>query len=487
MNRSIVALLALVLVLASVLVAAPAPSADARMVADVCEVRVRLNGQQIWVQKPPEFCGAPSAPTPTPTATQAPATPTPTASATSTATATRTPAPPTATPTPTLTPTPTPSASPPSGAIVVAPGQSIQAAIDAAPSGATVLVRAGVYAEQLTIPRPVTVAAYGDGTPVLEGACQRTNGVFIHGVPDVTIRGFEIRNTIGAGVAVLGFTARQIAVEANFIHDFNCLNNPDASPYAGIAFYYSGDRQRAVGNTIHFRAARPDRDPSAVVTNGIWFKSNSTDAASGGHHTVTDNLIIGTWDGIGGENEDDPHGVWDGYATVLRNHIVSCWDDGISAEGNTEYSHFSDNLIEDCGIGIANASSQNHGPVYFERNVIRSTVAGWYGNQLCFKVGDQGQQTAYITGTDCTLTAGDGIGQTNFGLSTLVVTDNRWRTGRYIYDFAATPATGSAFDRNCMETTDTTRWIKWGGMRYYTMPDFQAATGQELNSIVGCP
>lgn len=44
-------------------------------------------------------------------------------------------------------------------ALVVRPGQSIQAALDAAPDGAVVAVRPGHYAESLTVTRSVTLAA----------------------------------------------------------------------------------------------------------------------------------------------------------------------------------------------------------------------------------------------------------------------------------------------------------------------------------------
>jgi nitrous oxidase accessory protein NosD len=44
---------------------------------------------------------------------------------------------------------------------VVRPGQSIQAALDAAPPGATITVAAGTYAESLTITKPVTLRGRG--------------------------------------------------------------------------------------------------------------------------------------------------------------------------------------------------------------------------------------------------------------------------------------------------------------------------------------
>ena len=371
----------------------------------------------------------------------------------------------------------------PGGGIVVRPGESIQAAVDSAPAGATVLVRAGVYAESVSVPRPLTLA--GEAGAILDGGCGLTHGVAIADIPDVTVQGLTIRHYRGSGVQVSGPDADRITVRGNDIHDFACAGGRN-STYAGVSFYYSGSHQRVVGNTIRFRAAATDRAGRVGGQNGVWFKSASGPGeASGGHHTVTDNVIVGGWDGIGGEGEDDPHGVWDGNATVLRNHVSDCHDDGISAEGFTGGSHFSDNTVVDCGLGFANASRRNSGEVRFERNVITSNAVGFYGNQACFKLGDGGTQTAYIVGNRCTLTVGDGLAQTNAGISTLVVTDNLWMTGRYVYEITNLPGGGSTFDRNCMATTDPTRFVKYGNARYLTLAEFQRAAGQEAHGRLG--
>lgn len=409
-----------------------------------------------------------SAPSALPSATPAPS-PSPSVSPSA--------SPPLASPSP--SPSTQPSTSPGGGAIVVNPGESIQAAVNSAPAGATVIVRAGVYAESVSIPRPLTLA--GEPGAVLEGNCGLTHGVTVNNIPDVTVQGLTIRNYRGSGVQVYGQDADRISVLGNDIHDFACAGGSN-STYAGASFWYSGSHQRVIGNTIRYRAAQPTRGGQ----NGIWFKSSDgAGEASGGFHTVTDNRVIGGWDGIGGEGEDAVHGVWDGNATVLRNHVSDCWDDGISAEGFTGGSHFSDNRVENCGLGFANASRNNRGEVRFERNVITSNAVGFYGNQACFKLGDGGTQTAHIVGNRCTLTVGDGLAQTNAGISTLVVTNNVWQTGRYIFEITNLPGSGTTFDRNCMATTDPTRFIKYGNVRYPDLAAFRAATGQEANGRVG--
>lgn len=434
-----------------------------------CWAYVSFQGVEGWAPKGRAFCDGFVSASPSPTGTNTTIPPTATVS-----------------PSPTNTPTSTsipPTATPDEGGIVVSPGQTIQSAVTSAPAGSTIRVRAGVYNERVNVTKPLTFVAYGDGTPIVDGQCTRASGFVISQVSDVTIQGFEVRNTRGSSVQVDGLNADHISLLDNALHDFNCANQ-DNTTFAGASFYYSGSHMRVVGNTIVWRAGMTVRPAQAMSSNGIWFKSNSENP-SGGFHTVTDNVIIGGWDGIGGEGEDDPHGVWDGNPIVLRNQVSLCWDDGISAEGYTGGGSFSDNTITDCGIGIANASNSNYGEVRFERNVIRSTLAGYYGNQLCFKVGNGGNQVAYIVGTTCVLSGGDGISQTNSGLATLIVTDNCWNTGRYIYEFTSVPATGSLFDRNTLYTTDAGRFVKWGGNRYYSLVEFQSATGQETNSVIG--
>ncbi|MBL9129784.1 MAG: right-handed parallel beta-helix repeat-containing protein [Verrucomicrobiaceae bacterium] len=51
--------------------------------------------------------------------------------------------------------------------IQVKPGESIQAALDAAPEGAVIKIAAGVYAERITITKPVTLEGAGDGKTIL--------------------------------------------------------------------------------------------------------------------------------------------------------------------------------------------------------------------------------------------------------------------------------------------------------------------------------
>lgn len=102
------------------------------------------------------------------------------------------------------------------------PYASIQSALGKAQAGDTVYVHAGIYTEgNLAIDKPI--AFIGIGFPILDG--QHNCEIITVTVSDVTIRGFEIRNTGQlstqdvAGIKVL--SADRVVVEGNRFRDCN--------------------------------------------------------------------------------------------------------------------------------------------------------------------------------------------------------------------------------------------------------------------------
>jgi parallel beta-helix repeat protein len=132
-------------------------------------------------------------------------------------------------------------ASPASAAtIIVNPGQSIQAAVDAAPPGSTVFVRPGTYAETVTITTPaIRLQGSGSGQtrivpPVAPGGpCDFgpdfAQGICVMGnldpetfevisfVRGVTVAGFSVSGFSGSGIFVAGGSSTTI--EANRTND----------------------------------------------------------------------------------------------------------------------------------------------------------------------------------------------------------------------------------------------------------------------------
>lgn len=449
-------------------------------------------------------CGEAWTPTPEPepTETETPTLePTWTETATLVPTATRTPTsgvllcgslPCTRTPTSTATalpPSVTPISTPPVvpfGALIV-PDQysTIGAAVTAASIGGTVAVRAGTYLEQVGISKAgLTLMAYGDGPAVIDGGCVRNYGV-VAARDDISVIGLVIQNTVVSGVFIDGFNVNpgpnRATVRNNTITDFNCQEIGPQN-YAGVRAYYAGANHVISGNTIIYRT---DGRPLRGAGNGIWFKSDSG-RPSGGGHTITDNTIIGGYDGIGGETEGSSRGSFDRNTLIARNYVQGCWDDGIQVEGGNLNVSVQDNRIEECSLGIAFAPNLL-GPLYIERNtIVSSSPRPGDGTLACYKVGNTGQGTAFVTANVCQLAAGgDGFKQTNSGLSPIVSRSNRFVVGRYVFEFTSTPPGVSSFDSDCMQTSDTTRFVKWGGSLYASLASFRSATGQEMSGTIG--
>jgi hypothetical protein len=211
---------------------------------------------------------------------------------------------------------------------------------------------------------------------------------------------------------------------------------------------------------------------------------------SGGGHYIAGNTIIGGWDGIGGEEEGSAHGTFDRDTVVENNTIRDCWDDGIQSEGGDQDVHLRNNDISGCGTGIAFAAPVT-GPLYIEQNHIHDLSLGLYENLFCFKVGNDGGGTTYLTENICDVDSpaeaaqgegADGIHQTDEGLSPIVSRRNIFQASAYVFILVESPLpAGTSFDEDCVSTTDPERFIKWSGGVYYTSLAELQAVGQETN------
>lgn len=385
------------------------------------------------------------------------------------------------TPTPTNTPTTIPTATVAPVGLVVGNGvgeyRTIDAAMTAATAGSTIRIRAGIYATEVVVTKSLTFVAYGDGQVTIDGSCSRPHAFrFSSSAGNGSIvRGLQLRNTVESTVLIENTNVKNITIDSNTITDFDC-DNSGPENQAGVAVWYGGSGQKITNNTIKRRS-------SGSLDNGqsdcVWFKSNSANR-SGGLHTISNNVLSGCWDGIGGEVEDDIHGSFDGNTLIEANHVINCNDDGIQVEGGTTGVVVRDNTIEGCAIGIANAPNLS-GPSNFIGNTITNGKVGWAGNIACFKIGDNGTGLAYYTNNKCVLTQSIAAGwaQTNPGNNKIISRGNVIRVGDYVIEFTGSVAAQTSFDTDCLWTTSTTKFAKWNGNQV----SFAGlrSLGQELN------
>jgi hypothetical protein len=362
--------------------------------------------------------------------------------------------------------------------IEVGPGKSytsITAAAAAAHGNDLILVHAGTYSEEVPLDEAVTVAPFGDGEVWIDGECTRAHGVSI-GSASVVVHCINVKNTTQASVLIGGQESANVTIEGMKLQDFDCLGTGDQN-CGGVASYYAGSGTRVVGNDIR-RRVRIAGDERGMP-DGIWFKSTSSNRNGGGHY-IAYNYISGGRDGIGGEVEADVHGAFDGNTTIEHNDIHNCDDDGIQVDGNTQHVMVRENHIQGCAIGLSLTPNLG-GPLTIERNVIEDLVPGYYGNTTCFKIGANGSGLVYLTENTCQGVPGDGIEETNPGLSQIIARRNIFQVGRYVIETSSTFPAGTSFDESCMHSTDAGRFIKWAGTQYSSLAAFHAATSQEAN------
>lgn len=358
--------------------------------------------------------------------------------------------------------------------IIVGPGgfASISAAIAAASPGDIVRVSQGIYHEEVEIAVRISVETSGNGPVWVDGDCTQQNGFRIS-ASGVSISGVGVRRTNEAGIRIDG--ADDVSIDGVTVQDFNCDEGQDQFE-AGIAVWDGGARLSVTNSAI---IRRVELSGSARgFGNGIWIKN--VGAGRGGGHYIANNTIIGGYDGIGGEPEDAVYGGFYRDSIVERNTIDGCWDDGIQMEGGNINVVIRDNRISGCGVGIALAPTKQ-GPLYIERNQIRDLVAGFYGQQAAFKLGDNSSGRVFVT-DNVVATGGDGFKQTNSGsVGTIESRRNTVNVSRRVIEMGV--AADSDFDEDCLWSTDPNRFIIWNGRDYQDLVAFRRGEGQEMNGV----
>ncbi|MGW0936996.1 right-handed parallel beta-helix repeat-containing protein [Streptomyces sp. NPDC002666] len=177
------------------------------------------------------------------------------------------------------------------GGHVVRPGQSIQAAVDAAQPGDTIVVRPGTYRESVLITTPgLTLRGSGGRTVIrpgasedrTENACAKAgNGICVLGTAQDTVDDVSIRS-----LTVSGFT--RSGIWASWTDGLEVRSVTAASNGVwGIA------QQRSTRSDLRHNTARSNGDAGIFVANSVDEEGGATD--TGGTrvrgNTLTDNRI----------------------------------------------------------------------------------------------------------------------------------------------------------------------------------------------------
>ncbi|MBV8656848.1 MAG: right-handed parallel beta-helix repeat-containing protein [Burkholderiales bacterium] len=407
---------------------------------------------------------------------------------------------------------------------LASPFRTIQHAVASATPGTTILVRAGVYHEQVNINRSgsaaagyITVQNYVGEKPVVDGTGLKlpaggSAGLFtLTDVSYVKLMGFEIRNyttnsanAVPAGILVHG-AGDHLLIANNYVHHIKTtVNNSDGNAF-GIAVY--GTRAPASINALTI-----DGNEVAYLTTGssesLTLNGNVQNFIVS-NNRVHDNNNIGI-DMIGYEGTA-PNAAYDrardGLVTGNSVYNISAYGnpaygnsygaDGIYVDGGTRIT-IERNTVSKADIGIE-VASEHKGRVSDFVTVRSNLITS--SNVVGISIGGY---SSGVGGTDsCTI-----VNNTLFGNDT-----QQSGTGEFTVQFHATrnqfknnivfandqgllfseatryTTAPVVMDGNLYDSTadaSSLSWA-WNGTSYGSLADFVTGTGNDHQSVYADP
>jgi len=263
---------------------------------------------------------------------------------------------------------------------VPADRSSIQAALNVAVAGDTVLLAPGTYHEKISFPaagtpeRPITLTSSGGAavTTISGASVAGANVVLIDSKSHIRITDLTIRDntgvTDGSGIRVIG-SLSDVEIRRNVVHEIRGNNAMGITVYATESVPI--ENLVIDGNEVY------DCDPApseALTLNG----NVRAFAVTGNHVHDVDNIAI---DFIGGETDIQPDPELVAREGVCRGNLIercgSGYSGGIYVDGGRDIV-IENNTITGCDLGIE-IGAENAG-IVAKNNVVRNNVV--YRNRV---------------------------------------------------------------------------------------------------------
>ena len=236
---------------------------------------------------------------------------------------------------------------------------SIQAAIDNASENDTIIVHPGTYVEAVRVDRSITLQGEpgaiirpDNTTPTHDG--DRRGGIYVAGVDNVTIDGFEIDGTGGTvHYGIYPFNSNNTIVKNNVVHDITNEIGAPGYDVAGLGIIYFGWEQgidnATIENNTVYNTGRMGIFVGGCTPSDVWLLSEN--------NVIRNNTVHHAWQG--------PTGDYDGGAvqidgakncTIEGNaiHDTGLSRDGIFIEGSASSTpnHIVGNDVYGNDVGI---------------------------------------------------------------------------------------------------------------------------------------
>jgi len=265
----------------------------------------------------------------------------------------------------------------------VIPGTSIQAVLNRMPSGSICNIQPGIYQESLVIPRSgLTLRKIGSGDVIIDGS-GADNAVLIENVERTTLTDLIIQNAQGSLILITGSKAAHNTINHCTLLEWGL---DEVTTYVGAVDSADGAAYTTVDSCYLYRGDHKSIWEQNVEAIGYHF--------SGGHHTITNNVIWGVCRDSQGipiqlqsdfgdgfplykfniqdatAGEDGKNRIDFDGTVISGNYFYGAHDDMIGVQGLDRNCTISNNYIDAMGgadcIVIRGASI---GPVYIQDNI----------------------------------------------------------------------------------------------------------------------